>query len=277
MLTTAVLAVLLQVGPNPSTGAVPELPPEILDWREMEAQKKNTEVSVLNRLESCLERAEEDSTAARIEAEDWLARAEGLEKAQALHCRGYADAQLTRWSDAAQSFVAAREAVGDLDVKYRARLGAIAGSTLITAGDYSGALGALDLAATDAAVAGFTPLGGEIQLDRARALLAMENSAGAAAALTNARRLTPTSSRAWLLSATLARRTDDLEIARDLIAQAGKIDPASPQIMLEAGLIAALSGNDDMARDNWEKLISTAPTSPQRPIAEDYLRQLEDG
>jgi len=274
-LLSAALMILLQVGPNPNTGAVPGLPPEILDWREMERQKESASVTVASRIDNCLARAEEDPSAALLEAEDWFSRASDIERAQALHCKGYSEAQLTRWRDAATSFSAAREAVGDRDTQYRARLGAIAGSSLITAGDNSGALALLDLAAADAAIADFVALGGEVQIDRARALLAMENSDGAAAALANARKLSPASSRAWLLSATLARRSDDLESAATFITQANKIDPTSSEILLEAGLIAVFAGEDAVARDKWEQIVAMIPESPQHSTAQAYLRQLE--
>jgi len=274
-LLSAALFFLLQVGPNPSTGSMPGLPPEILDWRAMEKQREGANVTLVNRLGNCLARAEEDTAAALAEAGDWLTKANGIEQAQALHCRGYSEARLTRWRDAATSFQAARNAVGEMDVKYRARLGTIAGSALITAGDYNGALEMLDLAAADAAIAEFTALGGEIQIDRARALLSLEQSGEAAAALTNARRLSPLSARAWLLSATLARRSDDLGNAAEYIAQAGRLDAANPEVLLEAGVIAVMSGDNDLAREKWGWIVSGYPDAAQRATAESYLRQLD--
>ena len=58
--------------------------------------------------------------------------------------------------------------------------------------------------------AGDTALAGTIAIDRATALVALGRNEEAAAALAEARSVTPDEPQAWLLSATLARRTDFL-------------------------------------------------------------------
>ncbi len=52
---------------------------------------------------------------------------------------------------------------------------------------------------------------------------------------------------AWLLSATLARRMDDLPMARAHIEQAAKLSRNDASIALEQGVIYALSGDRDPA------------------------------
>ncbi len=278
---SATLALLLQVGPNPGAAPVTAVPPELGELRRRQRTEQNGNdndglAPVADRLQSCLVRAEQDSTAARIEAEAWFNSAIGLTRAQALQCRGYAEANLGQWADAARSFIAARDDSDAVDAKYRARLGAMAANALLTAGNTESALPVLDRAKDDSTEAEFTQLSAEIEIDRARALVSQNKLAAASEALSEARTLAPMSVRAWLLSATLSRRTDDLAAAQTQIEQAAMLDPANPEIGLEAGVIAALSGNDEAARLSWQSIVTLAPDSPQATTAKSYLAQLEN-
>lgn len=275
MFASLILPVLIQVGPNPSAPATLGVPEELTELRRRQrAEQMPLETADAGRLERCLARADQDSTAVILETGSTLTLAAGLERAEALHCRGYAQAVLGQWQEAAQSFTSARDAATVPATQYRARLGAIAGNAFLNAGEPLLALDPLDSAQKDAALAGFPALGGEVALDRARALVALGETAKASEALAEARRLVPLSPRAWLLSATLARRMEKLPEATDFIAQAKTLDPTNPEILLEAGLIAVLSGDDAAARAQWEAVLASPVPGPQAAIARDYLDQL---
>src|SRR3546814_11682102 len=67
---------------------------------------------------------------------------------------------------------------------------------------------------------------------------------------------------AWLLSATLARRMDNLPVAQEHIAQAVALYPDDASVALEEGNIAVLSGMADVATLAWERAVKVAPESP---------------
>ncbi|GAA4642472.1 hypothetical protein GCM10023115_05920 [Pontixanthobacter gangjinensis] len=278
---SAILAVLLQVGPNPSAQPITAVPVELDEMRRRQRDQQQEGESVIlpqsGKLDSCLERAEADTAAARIEAEAWLAGAVGITRSQALQCRGYAEANLGLWGDAAETFLTARgEDAAATDPKYRARLSAMAANALLTAGNTERALEVLDIAQADATNSGFTALMGEISIDRARALVALGENDQAAEALSAARSALPYSARAWLLSATLARRVGDLATAQSFIETASSLEQRSAEIGLEAGVIAVLSGQDEAARRSWQSVIDLAPQSAEAQTAGNYLRQLDN-
>lgn len=271
---SATLALLMQVGPNPSLAPASSIPDELAELRRRQKEQETNIAPITGRLEACLARAEQDSTAARIEAQSWLDNAIGMTKAEALQCRGYAEANLGRWADAGRSFISARDAHGEVDAKYRARLGAMAGNAMIAAENNQQALQVLDRAEQDAVAAGFAPLLAEIAIDKARAHVNQNAPDAAALSLAEARRLAPNSARVWLLSATLARRMDDLPTAQSQIEQANRLDPTNPEVGLEAGVIAILTGNENAARQSWQSIVALSPASPQAQAAQSYLDQL---
>lgn len=273
MLSAAILF-LLQVGPNPTAPQLEPLPFELRTAREKQAETEDTNSLPVDPLTRCLMQAELTPVAAQSDANQWLETAIGLPRAHALHCRGFAQTKLGNWTAAAESFVAARAEPAVINQKYRARLGAIAANALITDGNPQGGLDMLDKAIPDAAASGFTALEAEMQLDRARAQVALGQIDAAAASLTTARQLAPSSSQAWLLSATLSRRAGDLNAAATQIAQAKKLNQTNPEIALEAGVIAILSGDEGAARADWQSVITLMPDSPMAATALDYLGQL---
>lgn len=277
MITATILAALMQVGPNPEASSELGVPEELAELRRrMKAKTAAENEPETDRLSQCLTRADDDSTAVVMEAGSWLSKASGTERAEALHCRGYAEAVLGQWRAAAASFADARAMLPENDARYRARLGAMAGNALISDGELLPALTTLDTAQKDAAAAEFPALGGEIALDRARVLVALGDTDQASQALADARRLIPLSARAWLLSATLARRVEQLEDAQSYITQARTLDPTNPEILLEAGVVAVLTGDDDAARGFWEAVLAAPGNGAQAAIARDYLGQLAE-
>ncbi|MFN6935663.1 MAG: tetratricopeptide repeat protein [Tsuneonella sp.] len=264
---------LLQVGPAPTASPITAVPPELQNRPPRESVRK---APMLDRaasrpaIETCLETARTDPARARDFASEWVARTQGLQRATGRHCLGVAAGALGDWPGAATAFLAARDEA--TDPQFRARMGALAGSALLSLKRPSEALALLDTVRAEAPPDAL--LGGAIAQDRATALVALNRLPEAAEALAEARRLSPEDPHAWLLSATLARRQSDLATAQAHIEQAATIDPRDPAIGLEAGVIAALGGRGDAARQSFKSVIAAAPESPQAESARLYLEEV---
>ncbi len=230
-----------------------------------------------DRLTACMDEARSDPGQAIITANEWLEGLSGAATAYPQQCLGFAYMGLLRWNAARQAFVEARNARPIDDRLERARLGAMAGNAAIAAEDFVLALPLLQAAQTDAGEAGNNRLAATIATDIARAQVSMGDPSEAADALEQARQLDPQSGEIWLLSATLARRMDDLPSAQSWIETAARLDPRNLSIGVEAGVIAALGGNYDAARSSWLSVIDTASDSPQADAARTYLAQIEEG
>lgn len=223
--------------------------------------------------QACLDAIEEDAEAAVTTANEWLAKAKPDETAAAYLCLGMAQSRLTDWTAAQAAFLAGRSAAST-DRLMRARLGAMAGNSALADGHPDQALDALGPARDDAVALGEQALVAAIGVDRARALVALQREGEANAALDEARSAAPGNPEAWLLSATLARRQGKLAEAQNHIVRAADLLPIDPDIGLEAGVIAVLSGHDEAARKSWESVIKAAPDSPAAATARGYLAQL---
>jgi len=206
-------------------------------------------------------------------AEAWLASAKGAERGEAQLCLGLAHSRLDNWADAQTAFLAARDLAG-ADQPLRARLGAMAGNAALAAGAPEPALAALDTAAGDAKTVANPALTASIAIDRARALVGLSRNTEAESALADARTAAPANAEAWLLSATLARRMNNLAEAQARIEQAATLLPIDPAIGLEAGVIAVLSGHDEAARKSWQSVVAAAPDSDEATTAKGYIAQL---
>jgi tetratricopeptide (TPR) repeat protein len=208
-------------------------------------------------------------------AEVWLAEAKSMaDRAGAKQCKALALTRIEGWGEAAALFLSARDDTPAHENGERARLGAMGGNALIASGNMADALGVLDSARADANAAGEARLGGLIQIDRARALVALGQADDAAAALKEAREVMPDSAQAWLLSATLSRRMGKLREAQAQIELAAELAPIDPEVGLEAGVIAVQSGRDEAARKSWLSVLKAAPGSPAAKTAQGYLDQL---
>lgn len=269
MLTLLLPILMMQVGPAPTASPVSAVPPELRN-RPPRAGSTPDRAAAAPAIEVCLDTARSDPVKARALAEEWVARTSGLQRAAGRHCLGVAAGNEGDWSTAAEAFLAARE--GASEPRFRARMGALAGSALLADGKESEALAALDSAVEDAAAD--AELAGAIALDRAAALVALDRLGEAAISLGHARAALPNDAQAWLLSATLARRVGDLATAQAQIERAASIDPRDPAIGLEAGVIAALGGHDDAAIKSFESIIAAAPDSAEAATARTYLAQL---
>lgn len=260
---------LMQVGPDPMGGRVPGVPEELRD--RPPPRRATPEPEKITALDTCLATAKADPAKARALAEKWVVRTSGAQRAAGQHCLGVAAANAGDWAAASTAFLAARDAVEE--PRFRARMGALAGSALLAQGDTAAALPVLDRARSDAA--GDAVLAAAIESDRASALVALGRLAEAGKALTDARALAPQDAHLWLLSATLSRRQQDLATAQAQIEKAATLDPRDPAIGLEAGVIAALSGRDEAARLSFRSVLAAAPASAEAKAAQDYLDQLQ--
>lgn len=228
-----------------------------------------------DRLRACVEQAASDSATALAAAGAWVAETRGSGRSKPLQCLGHVYSFLLRWDAAEQAFADAAHVAAPGDPVRRAALYAQAGNAALAGGRAKRALAHFDAALGQPA--GETAARGQVALDRARALVALDRLPEAAASLTAAQRDTPDEPLVWLLSATLARRQGDLVAAQRMIEVAGTLARTDPEIGLEAGVIAVLSGRDDAARQSWQSVRLTSPGSKAAETAAGYLAQLDPG
>jgi len=241
----------------------------------MQAQ---TEPEVLNPtsawLVGCLDQLAEDAARAHAMAQIRRSETTGADRVLANHCLGTAATELGLWDDARSAFLAARDETPADEPRTRARFAAMAGNAALAGGDSAGALVLLVQAREDARAAASAPLQALAAIDEARVLVSLGRDEDALVALDAATGLVPERSEAWLLKATLLRRMDRLAPAQEAIEQAARLAPTNPEIGLEAGVIAVLSGRDEAARQSWQSVIELQPESLAAATAKDYLDQL---
>ena len=206
------------------------------------------------RYRSCAELVRTNAEAALAAANAWRGEGGGLHARQ---CLGLALVALERWSPAATAFEqAAREAEAAQDPR-RADFWVQSGNAWVAAGEGARAVQAFDAAL---ATPGLTDaLRGEVHLDRARALVALGNAAGARADIDRALQLVAADPFAWYLSAALARREGNFVRAGTDIARARALAPANPDIALLAGTLAGLAGNMAEAERLYRQVATSAP------------------
>ena len=211
-----------------------------------------------------------DPATALAEAERWRIAGGGF---RAGRCAGLVEAAAARWPEAAARF---EEAARGAEVAHDpavADLRAQAGNAWLAAGQPARARAALDAALTAGTLTGQAL--GEAQLDHARALVAGGDLDDARADLDHAIANAPADPLAWLLSATLARRQNDVRRARTDIAEAVKRSPDDAAVQLEAGNIAALAGDEAGARAGWGEAARLRPDSDQARAARAALAQFD--
>jgi Flp pilus assembly protein TadD len=267
------LALLLQVGPNPLGGGIAG--DDLVRDRPPRPEASLSEPGLESAwLESCFDQLAEDPARAHTMAQIRRTETKGTDRVLANHCLGLASSELGLWVDARTAFLAARDETPSDETRARARFAALAGNAALAGGDAEGALILLTDAESAARAAGSVPLEALAAIDRARALVALGRGDQALGALEAATTLTPESTEAWLLKATLLRRLGQLDAAQVAIERAAPLAPGNPEIGLEAGVIAVLGGRDEAARQSWRSVISLAPDSPAAVTAKDYLAQL---
>ncbi|HEY0624823.1 tetratricopeptide repeat protein [Sphingomonas sp.] len=225
---------------------------------------------VEQRWENCVELAVGDPASGIAEAERWKLANGGF---LAQQCLGMAYAAQRRWISAAGAFQnAAHEAEVARDIR-ASKYWAQAGNAWLAAADPAKARAALDAALATGNLTGLEL--GEAHLDRARVLVASGDLGGARADLDQAVLKAPGDPMAWLLSATLARRTGDLPLAQRHIKEAVTRAADDASVQLEAGNIAAMSRDEAGARAAWEKAAQLAPGTPQADAARAALKQFD--
>ena len=221
------------------------------------------------RYQACLSLATSDPKAAEAEAERFRVAGGG---ARARQCLAMALVGEARWSDAAAAFEAAASDADAAKDPLAARYRAQAGNAWLAAGDPVKARAALTVALAGQ-LTDFER--GEALLDRARAAVANGDQAAARTDLDAALIAVPKDPLAWLLSATLARRMNDLPRAADDIQQALRLSPDDASVQFEAGVIAAASRDFIGARTAWQKAAKIAPAgTPIGDKARDALTAL---
>lgn len=225
---------------------------------------------VAKTLQSCIDTAIDTPDSGIAFAKKW---SDGGYSAD--QCLGFALARKEDWVATVTAFERAAESAQKAGAQAdSARLWAQAGNAAL-----AGAMAAKARAAFDRALADDgLPQGaarGEAHLDRARALVALGDSAGARVDLDHALDAVPQDPLAWLLSATLARRMDDFPRATKDIAEAKRQAPDDASVALEAGKIAVLSGDDAGARTEWNRVLTLAPSGDQAVEAREMLARLD--
>lgn len=223
--------------------------------------------------QACLDQAMLSPDTGVAFAQKWRIEGGGF---YARHCMGFAYARAERWAPAVIAFEqAAEEAERGGEMAQAARLWGQAGNAALANGDLPKARNDFD-----AALARGLPDGlekGEIHLDRARALVALNEPDAARDSLDAALTLAPQDPLAWLLSATLARRSGEMRLAQAHIARAVQLSPDDASVALEEGNIAVLTDHEDVARAAWQRAAKLAPGSAAGKAATDNLTRLPVG
>ncbi len=222
-----------------------------------------------DRFDRCHDLATEDPLSGMAEAQRWLIESGGYVARQ---CLGFAQAKGGLYDAATESFA---QAASDAEVARdwrAANLWAQAGNAALAAGDPERARRHLDAALAQGRLTGVQL--GEAHLDRARAALAIEQWAAARGDLDLAAQHAAQDPLVWLLSATLARRQNDLARAQADITVAAQLGPRDPAIALEAGNIAAASDRLDAAQRSWESAAALGGETPAGVTAHARLAEL---
>ena len=222
------------------------------------------------RYETCVDKATGDPAAAEKDAGRWQLEGGGFLASQ---CLGLAYATEQRWNAAATAFEGAARGAEKAHDARAANYWQQAGNAWLASGDGVRARGALDAALTGGTLTGLAL--GEAHLDRARALVATGELKVARDDLDQALANAAADPLAWLLSATLARRQKDLPRAHKDIAEALRLGGDDPAVSLEAGNIAAASGDADSARALWQQAAKLHPDLPAAEAAAIALAQFQ--
>lgn len=205
---------------------------------------------------TCAALVRSDPTRAIETANAWRSEGGGLPARQ---CLGLAYSALGRWAEAAAVFEeAARDAASTRDPR-QSDLRIQAANAHLAGGQPTPAIAALDAALSDPTMT--SELRGEAYLDRARALVALDNLAGARQDLDRGLQLVPTDPFAWYLSAALASRQRDLPRARRDIAEALRLAPDQPDFLLLSGTLAGQVGDMAEAERLYRRVLELAPNS----------------
>ena len=218
------------------------------------------------RVAACQKLVAADPKAAVDQATAWAERDKSVPARQ---CLGLAFVAVERWGPAEAALAqAAAQAEADHDAR-NFSLWSQAGNAAL-AGDQP-AKARADLDHVAAASTAPDTLRGEAWIDRARADVALEDLAQARTDMDKGLALVSQDPFAWYLSASLARKQNDLARAQKDIATALKSAADDPAVQLEAGNIYAAAGQPDAAHAAWTRAAQLAPDSPEGQAAKAAL------
>lgn len=200
--------------------------------------------------DNCAALKQDDPVKAIAEAEASRDRGGGI---AAWQCLGLAYVTAERWAPAAAAFEQAAKTAELQNDARAANLWVQSGNAALAGDDAVKAKAAFDRAL--ALPIRSEPLKGEALMDRARASVAANDPAAARADLDAALKLVPGDPMGWLLSATLARRQQQLDRASADIREALRLAPDASAIAYEQGNIAFDQGDRDLARGAWQRAI----------------------
>ena len=221
------------------------------------------------RFDRCHDLAVEDPARAITEANFWVVQGGDF---LARQCLGFALAKQAHFGEAANAFAEAAVSAQAAHDWRSGNLWAQAGNAALANGDAASARAHFSSALASGHLEGRAL--GQVQLDRARAALALSDWPAARADLDSAAQNTPQDPLLWLLSATLARRQADLVRAQADIQVAATLAAQDAAIALEAGNIAAAAGNLSAARQSWESAVALGGTTAQGGTARARLAEL---
>lgn len=259
----SIILFLLAQSATPYGSPVPQI---LLPYPRKE---KAVSPSEKERFDHCIDLAIDDPASSVAEANVWRMNGGGY---LARHCLGFAYAEQQQWSLAANTFVEAAREAELAKFPRTADIWAQAGNAALAGGEPAKAVEYLTAALVQGTLAGLNK--GEVHLDRARAYVALNDYPAARGEFALVHELAPQDPLGWLLSATLARRMDDIARAQSDIAEVLKLAPTDPAVLLEAGNIAYQADDAANAKKYWEQLIAQDPQSTDAATAKKYLDQL---
>ena len=218
------------------------------------------------RVAACKKLIEVDPKAAIEQATAWADRDKTIPSRQ---CLGLAFVAAERWipAEAALALAAAQaEAAHDgrtFGLWSQAANAALAGDQPAKARE--------DLDHVASVTSAPPTLAGEAWIDRARADVALNELPQARIDMDKGLALVAQDPFAWYLSASLARRQNDLARAQKDIATALKSAADDPAVQLEAGNIYAAAGQADAARSAWTRAAQVGPDTPEGQAAKAAL------
>ena len=274
LLASSLIALALQVGPNPVVIPPTDGHEELRDRTQRPEDQSEALDPATIWLSDCLDLLAEDASRAHTMAQIQRNATSGTPRVLANHCLGLAASELGLWEDAITALEAARDETPTEDLRLRSRYGTMAGNAALASGSATRAEPILRRAKLDAQVAASAPLQAIAATDLARVLVAMDQAENALSELELATQLQPDNAESWLLKATLLRRLERLDEAQMAIERAGELAPLDPMVGLEAGIIALFSGREETARTSWQSVIDLQPGSPFAQTAQNYLSQI---
>lgn len=222
------------------------------------------------RFQECIDLALDDPNSGVVDANKWRIEGGGV---LAMQCLGFAHAENLDWIAARLAFVDAAEQAEVEKHPRTAQLWAQAGNAALAEGAADFAVNYLNSAMVQGTLTGLAK--GEAHLDLARAYVILEKYDEARTQFASVQEYAPQDPLGWLLSATLARRMNDLGLAKSDIAVAAKLAGGDPAVALEAGNIAYAAGDDEGAKSYWKQASELDAASLPARTAADYLARLE--